>query len=139
MSEASNVHPYVLAALLCDNIITDSQTGKKTLVGLFDNVFAQTFPAAHQLGIYLKIVDAEGSYLFRLDYVHIGGDQVLERREIGELMVRDRLQPGEVVVNIVVPIPREGSYEFRFYANGFFLTRVAFRAAAIAEQGGQEG
>ncbi len=139
MSEASSVHPYVLAALLCDNIITDSHTGKKTLVGLFETVFVRTFPAAQQLSLYLKLTDAEGPYRFRLDYVDIAADRVLDRQEIGEVTVPDRLQPGEIVVNIAVPIPNAGLYEFRFYANGFYLARVAFRAVQADDPSQTEG
>ncbi len=139
MSEASNVHPYVLAALLCDSIITEAQTGKKTLVGLFENVFVRSFPAVHQLSIYLKITDAQGPYRFRVDYVDIAADHILDSQEIGELTVPDRLQSGDIVVNIAVPIPTPGPYEFRFYANGFYLSRVAFRAIPLADPAQTEG
>ncbi len=139
MSETSNVHPYILAALLCDNVITDTHTGKKTLVGLFETVFAQTFPADQQMSLYLKLTDAEGHYRFHLDYVDIAADQVLDRQEVGEVTVPDRLQAGEIVMNIAVPIPNPGPYEFRFYANGFFLTRAAFRAAVLFDQEGKGG
>ncbi len=139
LSEASNIHPYVLAALLCDSIITEAQTGKKTLIGIFENVFVRSFPVAHQLAIYLKITDAEGPYQFRVDYVDLGADQILDRQEIGELTIPSRLQTGDIVVNIAVPIPSPGSYEFRFYANGFYLSRVAFRAIPIADLTQTEG
>ncbi len=139
MSEASAVHPYPLAILLCDNIIIEAETYKKTLVGLFENVFAQGFPSFHQMGIYLKITDAEGSYRFRVDYVDVSRDQILDRRDIGPAEITDRLSPGEIVVKIGVPIPEPGTYEFRFYANDFYLARTAFRASLVADQGEKEG
>lgn len=36
------------ALLLCDSAIRDAQTGKWTLVGVFDAVWAAEFPAVHQ-------------------------------------------------------------------------------------------
>ena len=139
MSEASTVHPYVLAILLCDNIIIEAGSNKKTLIGVFENVFAQGFPVFHQTAIYLKVTDAEGAYRFRVDYVAVTRDQVLDRRDIGPAEFADRLSPGEIIVKIGVPIPEPGMYEFRFYANDFYLARAAFRAELIPDQNDKDG
>jgi hypothetical protein len=44
--------PSVLAIVLCDWIIIEQGTGKKTLVGLFDNLNAAVFPVLRPMGFY---------------------------------------------------------------------------------------
>jgi hypothetical protein len=44
------------ALLLCDSAARDGQTGKWTLVGVFDAVWAEQFPAVHQaMDVYFRL------------------------------------------------------------------------------------
>jgi hypothetical protein len=44
------------ALLLCDSAARDGQTGKWTLVGVFDAVWAPQFPAVHQsMDVYFRL------------------------------------------------------------------------------------
>jgi hypothetical protein len=45
--------------VICDQVIQDAQSGKKTLVGVFDRIWASAFPTQHhRLFLYVKILGA---------------------------------------------------------------------------------
>ena len=52
-----------LALILCDTIIEDSVTGKKSLIGLFSQIHAPTLPCIHQsMNILVSVTGGQGSY-----------------------------------------------------------------------------
>jgi len=134
LAEPSNVHPYLLAVLLCDSVINEAGTGKKTIVGTFDKLLTPAFPAGYPFTIYVKFTDAQGSYRLRFEYVNLSTDTVLESRDLPLMKVPDRLEPAELVVNIAANIPEPGSYEFRLYIDGAWFCRAPFSAALIVPE-----
>ncbi|MBN2449893.1 MAG: hypothetical protein JXR77_05865 [Lentisphaeria bacterium] len=55
--------PLGLSLLMCDTIIEDKHTGKKTLVGLFDRVHARRFPCIHPfMCVYVSLTGARGRF-----------------------------------------------------------------------------
>ena len=61
------VLPKVNSFLLCDYIIQEHRTGKKSLIGIFHNIIAGQFPFAHpSLFIYANLSDAMGTYDFEI-------------------------------------------------------------------------
>jgi hypothetical protein len=55
--------PVALAMLLCDYVIEDKQTNKKSLIGLFSNISAKQFPAAHhRMNVFVVLSDGHGEY-----------------------------------------------------------------------------
>jgi hypothetical protein len=59
----SRALPVALAMLLCDYVIDDKQTNKKSLIGLFSNISAKNFPAAHhRLYVFVVLCDGHGEY-----------------------------------------------------------------------------
>lgn len=59
--------PIPVAILLCDQVITENETGKKSIIGVFDRIWAKEFPAIHKpAAIYIRIADAEGTYDMRI-------------------------------------------------------------------------
>jgi len=48
---------------MCDTIIEDKHTGKKTLVGLFDRVHARRFPCVHPfMCVFVSLTGARGRF-----------------------------------------------------------------------------
>ena len=119
--------PSVLAILLCDRIITEAVTDKKTLVGVFQNVNAAKIPTALQMAFYARLTDAEGKYKFRVDVVRLNDNQAIGRIETtGELEVTDRLAPVELAMNLPgVPFDQLGRYEFQLYGNEIYLGHIS--------------
>ena len=122
--------PYPLAILLCDQIIVDEQSKKKTLVGIFDVIYAKGFPAQHpSLSVYARLTDAEGQYSFRMDYVQVKNDQLIGKGEVPSITITDRLKVQELVMQFPpIAIPEPGEYEFRLWANDRYIGRVKFTA-----------
>lgn len=130
--------PFAVALLLCDDVIVDERTKKKTLVGVFDQVLAADFPIDHRpITIYAKLKDAEGQYRFRVDCVQVGTDEAFGRIDLGPVTIPNRLAITELVLgSLGLRIPKAGAYEFRIWANDRYVGRVAFEARRIPSEGG---
>ena len=64
--------PSVVAMLVCDQVISEQGTNKKSLIGVFDNFYSLVFPAAlPRIAVYVKLADAQGDYLFKLRFVNL--------------------------------------------------------------------
>ena len=127
--------PYPLAILLCDQIIVDERSKKKTLVGIFDSIYARQFPVRHRsLSVYVRVTDAEGQYEFRMDYVQVKTDKLLGTGKILAVPITDRLKAHELIMEFPpIEIPEAGDYEFRLWANGRYIGRAKFAAVEVAK------
>jgi hypothetical protein len=118
--------------LIADVAIREEGTGKVTLVGIFENISSASFPCRHEsLAVYAKLTDAEGSYDFRLELIHLD-----TAKRVADVTVpgraSSRLGTGEVVLRLRgVPLPSPGLYEFRLSANGQYVGSKTFRAEKV--------
>ena len=123
--------PSLAAMLVCDTTIRDIETGKVSLIGVFERIVTPAFPATHgSLSVYAKIADAEGEYAFRLELRHLPTLQLVGQVETPPAQVKDRLESQELIFRVdhlVLPAP--GRYEFRLFANGHFVGQKAFEAS----------
>ena len=127
----SRVVPYLLAILVCDSGTVDRNSGKKTLVGIFDRVIAKEFPTSRWLSVYFKLSDAQGNYRFKVQYAQVETDKILAEAETKDLqIIKSRLDTFDSLIGfpVALPIPEVGQYEFRLYANNMFLGRIAINA-----------
>ena len=120
--------PSVQAFLVCDTIIIDSLTGKKSIIGAFTHLWAKTFPCQHpQMGVYFCLNDAEGPYQFEIQLVYLDKDQTVGKGAISPIEIKDRLETHDFGLNIsTLVFPGPGRYEFRLFANGQFITQKDF-------------
>ena len=87
------VKPSVQAFLVCDQVIEDSVTKKKSLIGLFTHLQAVSFPFQHsQMGLYFCLTDAEGTYHFDIDLIYLNNEQLVCRATLPNIAIGDRLQ-----------------------------------------------
>ncbi len=122
------VKPSVQAFLVCDTIIIDSLTGKKSIIGAFTHLWAKTFPCQHpQMGVYFCLNDAEGSYQFEIELIYLDKDQTVGKGAISPIEIKSRLETHDFGINIgALVFPGPGRYEFRLFANGHFITQKDF-------------
>ncbi len=123
----NNPIPTLLAFLICETVIHDAETQKKTLVGLFDQYLSSALPCQIAgLGLYAKLVEGSGQYMFKIRMVSLKDEsQVLELSTPGNWPVAEA--PLEFGVNIRgIPILAFGAYEFQLYANDVYLGRAVF-------------
>lgn len=118
--------PSLLSVLICDTVIVDAESQKKTLVGLFDMVAVSQVPFIQKVGFYAKLTDLEGTYTFRIRLVQLGEEeQLLVEGTAGPYEVDDRLTCIEIALNLPpVPISEYGRYEFQFFANDMYVGRA---------------
>ena len=114
--------------LLCDQAITDAESGKKSLIGLYDVLRPSSFPFDQLFTIFAKFTDAEGLYRFRMEYVSVTENRKLLDVETDPLQIPSRLEPFELVARLAVQVPVQGRYEFRLFANDAYVSSVTFDA-----------
>jgi len=123
--------------LVCDQVISEEGTGKKSLIGVFQNINSAAFPVPTRLAIYAKLVDASGHYNLLIRLVNLK-DESLVGEIKGELKAADPTSIAEFGMNIVgIVLPEPGKYEFQLYVNDAFLHRVTMNAVRV--QGGAYG
>lgn len=124
--------PTLLAFIVCDTIIQDAATQKRTLVGVFDHVNSAVAPfVLNSVGLYAKMVEGVGKYNFRIRLVNLRDEApVLEIGIAGDW--KDPDFPMELGVNFGgIPIAEFGTYEFQLYADDVFLGRALLRAIKL--------
>jgi hypothetical protein len=124
--------PVLLAMLICEQVITDKDTNKKSLIGIFDRLHVPEFPMLFPMTVFARIADARGKYPMKLELAHLQDDKVVGESS-GFADVKDRTSTHDLLFNLSIVIPKEGIYEFRLYANNAYLGRAAFQA--IHEKG----
>lgn len=104
--------------LVCDSIITEVHTNKKSLIGIFEEIATSQLPFRHgALSVYVKFTGALGEYQFKLELVGLNHGDLIGRGIIGPLSVTDKLASYELVFNLKgLEFKYAGKYEFRIYA-----------------------
>ena len=125
--------PSVQAFLVCDCVIEDSLTKKKSLIGLFTHLQSVTFPFQHhQLGLYFCMTDAEGTYRVEIDLMFVNTDQLVCRASLPDIVIDDRLQIADFGINIpALLFPSPGRYEFRLRVNNRVLAQKDFNVIQL--------
>ena len=128
------IKPSVQAFLVCDQVIEDSLTKKKSLIGLFTHLQALNFPFQHQhMGLYFCLTDAEGNYRFDIDLVYVNTEQLICRTTLPDIVIADRLQISDFGINIPSLIfPAPGRYEFRLRMEGHLIAQKDFNVMQIS-------
>lgn len=132
--------PVVKAFLVCDQILQDAQSGKKSLIGVFHELRAERFPAVHpQLWIYANLTDAHGRYTFQIRLVDVARNEVLGRGEPPPIDIPGPLQTTELSAQLRnVALPLAGTYEFQLLGNDALLATKAIRVAGVKPPTGPE-
>lgn len=125
--------PEVLAMILCDLVITDVETNKKSLIGLFDRVETTALPCVvHELHLYLSLTDGHGDLAVTIACAPADGGEELFRGQ-AEVVFSSPLQVVEL--QFVFPhaqFPRPGEYRFQFLADGQLLRERKFFVSYLA-------
>ncbi|MGE0193583.1 MAG: hypothetical protein AB7T63_16275 [Planctomycetota bacterium] len=138
MSTSATPSPIVKAFLVCDQVIHDAQTGKKSLIGVFHELRAERFPAVHpMLWIYANITEARGKYRIEIQLVDVDRNTVLGRGQPPEIDIPGPLQTTEISAQLRnVALPGPGTYEFHLLVNDDLLATKAVRVSGIQGGGG---
>lgn len=126
--KAGKAVPVLVAALLCDSAVADPTTGKKNLIGIFDKIWAGSFPTGRPLSFYGKMTDAEGSYSLKVQIVHADKNKRIGKVS-GEVGVANRLDAFDFVISFPpVLFEDPGRYEFQVFMNDVYVGRAVLDA-----------
>jgi hypothetical protein len=133
--------PRVNAMLICDKVITEVGTNKKSLIGIFENINAYNFPCTHPfLSVYIKLTDARGEYRFSLELVDLETDSVIGKGQIPKaIKIEDPLATKDLVFNLAsLKFKHPGKYEFRIYANERIFGQKTFLVKKTSTSRGEK-
>ena len=127
--------PAVKAILICDQVIHEHGTNKKSLIGIFEDIHLPTFPARYpRIAIYVNMTDANGEYVLEMRLLSDKGDEI-GRGSTPKVKIDNPLATCEFALQIQnIVFPDAGQFEFQIYANGDFLASKAFRVKKIQQQ-----
>ncbi len=114
-----NEMPMGLALLVCDVIIQDKQTNKRTLVGLFDRLYTSSLPCVHpSLAIFVSLTSGHGKYACEIRCHHQQSGEVVFAVK-GNVALRNPLQVAELEFNVrSITFRSEGEYWLEFNVDG---------------------
>ncbi len=123
-----SLRPSLQAIVTCDTVIEDRNSGKKSLIGIFTHVAANSFPCSYPLmSIYFCITDAEGSYTFTLKLIHLDQNRQIAENTLPPIEIKNRLQIVDCGITILrVQFDTPGRYDFRLFANNEFIGNKDF-------------
>ena len=112
--------PMGLALLLCDTIIEDRQTGKKSLIGLFDRLASAQYPCLHpHLAILVSLTSGKGDYPCRIVCKHLETNTIAFQGE-GQIKLANPNQIVDIAFNFHgVTFPEAGVYNLQFLVDDF--------------------
>ena len=127
-------HPTCNALLVCDMAISDAETGKTTLVGIFETIHAPRFPAmVPWLVLYTKVSDVEGTIEFDGELIRL-----VDGRRVGTfrkaVTIASRVEAGEAVFKMPgLVFERPGRYEFRLSTGNRLVGIKSFQVVESAQ------
>ena len=124
--------PTVTAMLVCDQIVVEQGTNKKSLIGVFEVINALGFPTfVPRLSVYVRLVDASGKYPFKLRLVKLKDETMVADVDL-EANISDQAHASELVFNFIgLGIPEPGKYEFQLYTRDIYLHRVTMEIQQV--------
>lgn len=126
------IPPIPMAFLICDQVITDEATKKKTLVGVFDHIMVKQFPARHgPVALYARLYDSEGTHECKVEYLRIDTQEILGNAT-GQIHVNSRNKSFEFSLNLpAIEIPEPGGYEFQLFLDNRLMHRAHLNAIRL--------
>jgi hypothetical protein len=126
--------PHVCAFLVCDHVWQDPHTGKWTLLGVFDTLWASREPITHgPFAVYLNLTNMRGEYNLALRLLRASDELVCaEKGAAAPYVVADPLARTVVVALLEgFTVPTLGKYLLRLLANGEAVQDVVLMARRI--------
>lgn len=119
--------PIGLAIVVCDQIIEDKLTNKKSLIGIFNQIATNQFPCRHpHMAVFVSLTEGRGAYQARLKIVHDESNQVVAD-VTGQIQFPDIHATVELNFNLVgMTFPEPGLYSIEFYCDDALILERRF-------------
>lgn len=126
--------PAALAFIICDTVIEDKITNKKSLVGLFNSIEAKSFPCTHPvIHVFVSLTGGHGEYQSALACVKDDNERIKVLGLSGPIRFNNPLEVVELNFEIRgVSFPEAGIYRFQFLCNDIPIVSRKFQ---VVERG----
>ena len=124
--------PEALALIVCDQILVEAGTGKKTLIGIFNEIGCSKFPAAHpNMVVFVSVTGGRGTYGTSLRLIFDGQEKPIF--EIPAVMHVDTpMQVVEFAFKLRgLNLSSAGLYRFEFLCNEELIFSRVFSVKSI--------
>jgi hypothetical protein len=127
--------PTGLAIVVCDQIIEDKLTHKKSLIGIFNNISSPTFPCRHpQLSVFVSLTEGQGSYTARLRMANEETSESVTDIN-GQIQFPDIHAAVDLNFNLVgLTFPKPGLYSIEFYCDDALVLERRFHLTQVKPQ-----
>lgn len=131
----NKVIPVKEAMLLCDSVITEVGTMKRSLIGVFESIATSNFPCKHyRLSVYIKFTNAQGKYNFKMELIDLQDNLKIGEGLIPGLDISDRLGSYELAFNLDgLEFKHPGKYDFRISADESVFANKTFNVVRIVQ------
>jgi hypothetical protein len=132
--------PTGLAIMVCDQIIEDKLTHKKSLIGIFNNISSPTFPCRHpQLCVFVSLTEGKGAYTARLRIINEETAESVADMN-GQIQFPDIHAAVDLNFNLVgLNFPTPGLYSIEFYCDDALVLERRFHLTQIKPQQPPQG
>ncbi len=122
MTQHASEEPMGLALVVCDTVIEDRQSGKKSLIGLFDRLHAPVFPCMHPgLSVLVTLTNVAGEMPCEVACRHSEGGETAFAAK-GRMKFPDPGRVVELVFNFTaVRFPKPGRYELQLLVDEMLI------------------
>jgi len=141
MSEANNpTTPTLVSLLVCDQVIDDKMTNKKSAIGIFNVILVPQVPAQiHQLAILASVTEIVGRQEMELRLLRDSDNEVLFSGK-GTVEAPNPLAIVDMLFALHgVRIPEAGQHAFELLAGGALLGRRRFQVLVRKKGAGPGG
>jgi len=129
---ADKPSPLGLAIVVCDQIIEDKLTSKKSLIGIFNQIAAANFPCTHpRVSVFVCLTEGSNNYSARLRIVHDETDTVIADLN-GPIQFTDANAVVELNFDLIgLTFPQPGLYSIEFYCDDALVLERRFNVAKL--------
>lgn len=127
--------PMAQALLVCDHIIVEQGTNKKSLIGIFNTIASANFPMTHtRMSVFASLTNGRGSLPAMLRFVRVSDEKEIFSHK-GQVEFPDPNQVIELVFNLVnTPFEEPGLYTFELLCDGDLLLEKRFNVAKLTQK-----
>lgn len=130
-----NEKPIAESLVICDQVIVEGQTNKKSLIGIFNSIASNTFPVQHpKLFVYAAMSSGRGEMIVDLRCIRME-DNAEVFKISGQMMFPDPNTVVELVASLnQLPFERPGLYTFELICEGDLLLEKRFNVLLLPQQ-----
>ena len=132
-------HPDCISINLCDYVVEDKRTNNKSLIGLFNQIYAPTFPCIHpNMFVVAALTDIRGEQKIRLEITRDTSEGEKTLVGIGGMIrTESPLDVTDLVFHLQgFPLEAEGRYNvYVKMEDGAILGQRHFNAHTVPSSG----